>query len=166
MSNLRFKSFFFGIVLTAVLGIEAFAQSPESRLADTCDPSTIKQQSIVSDRELLARAEQRSETLWTKLFEIQLQEIDLQTRLDDLDYRLTPDGIRQALAFVGSVRPMDELRAALRIRLEAEKARVNDLMEHLALARQRVEESIRQTDAEIERLRQRIAQRIKEAELN
>src|SRR5262249_54846466 len=166
MNNLRFKTLFFGILLTVMTGIEAFAQPPESRVPDACDSATFKPQSAVTDRELLARVEQRSEALWAKLFEIQLQEIDLQTRLDDLDYRLTPDGIRQALAFVGSVRPMDELRAALRIRLEAEKARVNDLMEHLALARQRVEESIRQTDAEIERLRQRIAQRIKEAELN
>jgi hypothetical protein len=157
MSNLRFKSFFLGIVLTAVLAIEAFAQSPENRLPETCNPGTIKLQSVVSDRELLARAEQRSETLWAKLFEIQLQEIDLQTRLDDLDYRLTPDVIRQALVFVSSVRPMDELREALRIRLEAEKARVNGLIEHLALARQRVEESIRQTDSEIERLRQQLS---------
>ena len=157
MNNLRFKTLFFGIVLTAMTAIEAFAQPPESRVPEACESTTFKQQSAVTDRELLARVEQRSESLWAKLFEIQMQEIDLQARLDDLDYRLTPDGIRQALAFVGSVRPMDELRDALRIRLEAEKARISGLMENLAQARQRVEESIRQTDAELQRLRQRLS---------
>ena len=157
MNNLRFKTLFFGIVLTAMTGIEAFAQPPESRLPEACDSTAFTHQAAVNDRELLAKVEQRSEALWAKLFEMQMQEIDLQSRLDDLDYRLTPDGIRRALAFVGSVRPMDELRDALRVRLEAEKARISGLMENLAQARQRVEESIRQTDAEVERLRQRLS---------
>ena len=157
MNNLRFKTLFFGIVLSAMTGIEAFAQPTESRAPEACESATFKPQSAVTDRELLARVEQRSEALWAKLFEMQMQEIDLQTRLDELDYRLTPEGIRQALAFVGSVRPMDELREALRIRLEAERTRISGLMQNLAQARQRVEESIRQTDAEIERLRQRIS---------
>jgi len=158
MNNLRFKTLFFGIVLTAMTGIEAFAQPTDSRVPEACESSILKQQSAVTDRELLARVEQRSESLWAKLFEIQMQEIALQTRLDDLDYRLTPDGIRQALAFVGSVRPMDELRDALRIRLEAERGRISGLMENLAQARQRVQDSIRQTDAELDRLRQRLSQ--------
>src|SRR5215831_19342666 len=156
MSNLRLKTLFLGIVLTAMTGIEAFAQPSGSRLPEACESSTFKPQPAVADRELLARVEQRSESLWAKLFEIQMQEIDLQTRLDDLDYRLTPDGIRQALAFVGSVRPMDELRQSLRIRLEAERVRINALLENLAQARQHLEDSIRQTDAELERLRQRL----------
>src|SRR5678815_4537649 len=109
MFKLQLKHFFLASVLTTVMGVESFAQSNESRPPEACESNTLKQQ-VISDRERLARAEQRSDTLWAKLFEIQLQEIDLQTRLDDLDYRLTPDGIRQALAFVGSVRPMDELR--------------------------------------------------------
>jgi len=156
MFKLRLKHFFLASVLTSVIAVEAFAQSNESRLPEACENNTTKQQAM-SNREVLARAEQRSETLWAKLFEIQLQEIDLQTRLDDLDYRLTPDGIRQALAFVGSVRPMDELREALRMRLEGERTRLSALVEHLTLARQRVEESIRQTDSEVERLRNRMS---------
>jgi predicted nucleic acid-binding Zn-ribbon protein len=155
MFKLQLKNLFLASVLTTVIGVEAFAQSNENRLTEACENNTLKQQ-VMSDREQLARAEQRSDTLWAKLFEIQLQEIDLQTRLDDLDYRLTPDGIRQALAFVGSVRPMDELRESLRMRLEAERSRMTALVEHLALARQRVEESIRQTDSEIERLRNQL----------
>ncbi|HKA21650.1 MAG TPA: hypothetical protein VKN18_25460 [Blastocatellia bacterium] len=157
MNNLRFKTLFFGILLTVMTGIEAFAQPPESRVPEACDSATFKPQSAVTDRELLARVEQRSEALWAKLFEIQMQEIDLQARLDDLDYRLTPDGIRQALAFVGSVRPMDELRESLRIRLEGERVRISGLMEQLELSRQRLEDSIRRTDAELERLRQRLS---------
>jgi len=150
------KQFFLASVLTTMVGVEALAQSNENRLPEACENNSSKQH-LVSDREMLARAEQRSETLWAKLFEIQLQELDLQARLDDLDYRLTPDGIRQALAFVGSVRPMDELRDALRTKLEGERSRMNSLMEHLTSARQRIEESISRTDEEIDRLRVRLS---------
>jgi len=45
----------------------------------------------------------------------------------------------------------------LRIRLEAERVRINALLESLAQARQHLEDSIRQTDAELERLRQRLS---------
>ena len=103
----------------------------------------------------MLKAYGRAESLRAKLFDLQLQELDLQAHLDELDYRMTPDGIQRALAFVGSVRPLDELRNALRIRLEGEKARVNRQLELLASSRERLEEAIRDADAEIERLRQR-----------
>ena len=41
-----------------------------------------------------------------------MREFELETRLDELNYQMTPDRIQRALAFVGSVRPMDELRDA------------------------------------------------------
>jgi len=48
---------------------------------------------------------------------------------------------------------MDELRDALRIRLESEKARVNKQLDLLASTRERLEAAIR--EAELERVRQR-----------
>ena len=53
------------------------------------------------------------------------------------------------------MRPMDELRDALRIRLESEKARVNKQLDLLASTRERLEAAIREADAELERVRQR-----------
>jgi predicted nuclease with TOPRIM domain len=88
-----------------------------------------------------------------------MRELDLQTRVDDLDYQLTPDSIQRALAFVGSVRPMDELRDALRVRLESEKARLNKQFELLESRRGRLEAAISEADADVERLRQRLGSR-------
>jgi hypothetical protein len=59
-----------------------------------------------------------------------MKEIELQAQLEDLDYRLLPENIQKALAFVGSVRPMDELREALRIRIENEKVSVAKQNDH------------------------------------
>jgi predicted nuclease with TOPRIM domain len=88
-----------------------------------------------------------------------MRELDLQTCVDDLDYQLTPDSIQRALAFVGSVRPMDELRDALRVRLESEKARLNKQFELLESRRGRLEAAISEADADVERLRQRLGSR-------
>jgi chromosome segregation ATPase len=104
----------------------------------------------------LARAEERAEALRAKLFDLQMQEIELQSRLDHLDYQLTPESIQRALALVGSVRPMDELRDGLRKKLESERARVNKVLEHLASSREQLEAALSRAEAELERLRQRL----------
>jgi hypothetical protein len=83
-----------------------------------------------------------------------MREIELHARLDELDYQMTPESIQQALAFVGSVRPKDELRANLRARLEKEKLRINAQVELLASARAKLEAAICDTAAECARLRQ------------
>jgi hypothetical protein len=51
---------------------------------------------------------------------------------------------------------MDELRDALRARLEGEKARVSNMLELLAARRERLEVAIAEADARVERLRQRL----------
>jgi hypothetical protein len=71
--------------------------------------------------EMLIRAEHRAETLRAQLLDLQMREIELQARLEELDYRLRPENIQSALVFVGSVRPMDELRDDLRISIENAK---------------------------------------------
>jgi septal ring factor EnvC (AmiA/AmiB activator) len=108
------------------------------------------------DVELLTRAENRSDALRAQLLDLQMKEIDLQARLDDLDYRLKPESINQALVFVGSVRPLDELRDDLRARIESEKTRVNAQLELLASTQARIEAAISDADSECARLRQRL----------
>jgi predicted nucleic acid-binding Zn-ribbon protein len=108
------------------------------------------------DLEMLTRAEDRSDALRAQLLDLQMKEIDLQARLDDLDYRLTPENIQQAFALVGSARPMDELRGELRERLESEKSRINAQLDLLAATQARLEAAIRDADADCARLRQRL----------
>ena len=123
-----------GIALMAALAAPAQAQSTQS--------------SII-------RAEQRADALRTQLLEQRARQVDLQDRLDDLDYRMTPEAIQHALAFVGSVRPMDELRAALRTRLENEKARVTKQLSLLEASCERLEAAIAEADRNVEQLRRR-----------
>ena len=108
------------------------------------------------DVEMLSRAEHRGDVLRAQLLDLQMKEIDVQARLDDLDYRLRPESIQQALALFGSPRPMDELRDDLRARLESEKSRANQQLELLAATRARLEAAIRDADAECARLRERL----------
>jgi chromosome segregation ATPase len=125
------------------------------------DSGTIResenQRQSQADVEMLARAENRADALRDQLANLQMREIELQARIDELDYRMKPESIQQVLAFVGSVRPMDELRSNLRGRLEREKSRLNAQLDLLATTRVKLEGAIRDADAECERLRQRIA---------
>ena len=125
------------------------------RVADSFTARDQRDQAQI-DVELLTRAENRSDALRAQLLDLQMKEIDLQARLDDLDYRLRPESLAQALVFVGSVRPMDELRDDLRGRIESEKTRTNAQLELLASTQARIEAAISDADSECARLRQRL----------
>lgn len=140
------KRFVIGLFIALLLAASGFAQTAARDRRD---------QALI-DAELLTRAENRSDALRGQLLDLQMKEIDLQARLDDLDYRLRPESLNQALVFVGSVRPMDELRDDLRARVESEKTRTNAQLELLAATRARLEVAISDADAECERLRQRL----------
>jgi len=154
MLNLQMTRLLAGLFLALVIGAPALAQSGESRPPDEGDRPTLRSQAKgLIERDVLARAEERAENLRARLFEVQMQELDLQNQLDYLDFRLTPDSIQRALAFIGSPRPMDELRDGLRARLENEKQRVNKRLEFLVASRERLEAEIKRADAEVERIR-------------
>jgi hypothetical protein len=127
MCKIQITRFLLGFSVALAMAAASMAQSQESRSSDGCERNglTAKANSHI-DLEMATRAEQRVESLRAQLFDLEMIELELQARVDDLDYQLTPDGIQRALAFVGSVRPMDELRDALRVRLEGEKARRRD----------------------------------------
>lgn len=88
---LRFGRFLLGISLALVMAAPGLAQSSGSRRSDGCERNTLtaKASSFI-DLELVPRAEQRAEALRTRLFDVQMREMDLATQLDDLDYQLTP----------------------------------------------------------------------------
>lgn len=140
MLKIKMRSFFAALVLVLVVSAEGLSQAPPDGYS--------------TDSDRFQRAEQRVDQLRAKLFELETREMDLLARLDDLDYRLTPEAIQRALAFVGSPRPMDEFREALRIRLEDQRARVNRQLELVSASREKVVWAIREAEAELERIRQ------------
>jgi hypothetical protein len=156
MYKKQFMIILIGLFLTAMTASQCFAQSSGRQPSDAPEPVKVKT-SVVLDPDALAKAEERAETLRVKLFDVQMREMDLQAAIEDMDYRLTPEGIDRALAFVGSVNSMDELRNALRTRLESEKARLNRRLELLTENRERLEAAITRADEQVERLRQRLS---------
>lgn len=155
MCKILIRNFLFGLLLAVAFATPTVAQSSRSDQSDLWVTAYEPQSRGLSSRELLMRAEQRAEDLRNKLFDLQSREFALQARLDELDYQMTPEAIQRTLVFVSSVRPLDELRDALRTRLEGEKARVNKQLELLVATRDKLESTIREADAEVARLRQR-----------
>ena len=156
MNRTRIKIFLAGLFIAAPLAAQGFAQTPETRPADESERIIAKASAPMTDWERLQRAEDRAEELRTKLLAVQVRELDLQFRIDTLDFRMTPEGIRLALAFEGSVKPMDELRHQLRVSLEAQKAAATRIAEGVAAIREQLAESLRETEVEVERIRQRM----------
>jgi septal ring factor EnvC (AmiA/AmiB activator) len=112
-------------------------------------------QRTLVDLERLSRAEQRSADLWKQLREVEAQQADLQSRLEEISYNLRPENIDRSVAGFGSMRP-EELREQRRKSLENEKARVQKQLDQLAANHSRLETAIAGADAEIERLRTRL----------
>ena len=154
MLKFQMKSFLAALVLTLALSAEGLSQGPENREMDASNGTMMDAPDARSiDNDRLARAEQRVDQLRAKLFELETREMDLLARLDDLDYRLTPEAVQRALAFVGSPRPMDEFREALRIRLESQRARINRQLELVLASREQLEWAVREAEAELDRIR-------------
>ena len=138
-------------IFVTLVSAPVFAQSSAQTLNRD---NNVSRSSVRNTRniEQLSRAEERAATLQTRVLELQMRELELQRRVSELEYQATPDAIQRALAFVGSVRPMDELRDALRKRCEEEKARVSKQLELLIATRQRLEVSLAAAQTEIQRL--------------
>ena len=155
ISRKQLGRYFVGLFFSIAIASEALAQS-SSGAERREDCSLDDRASSLITVDWLARAEQRVEALRTRLLEIQMNELEVQGRIEELDYQLRPDRIQQALAFVGSPRPMDELRGELQKRLEYEKARVTRQLELLASNRERLESTIHTAERDIERVRQQL----------
>jgi predicted nucleic acid-binding Zn-ribbon protein len=146
----RFSKFLLaGSFVVFTLAANSFGQP-----ADDSD----QQSRVVTTRDLLVRAEQRADELRARLFDLQSKEIALQSRIDDINYRMTPEAMQRALVFVSSVRPLDDLRAEMRAQLESERARVAKQLELVKQSEEKLEVSIREADKQAEQLRQRLNQ--------
>lgn len=92
-------------------------------------------------------AADKSANLRSQLADVEAKQLELQTRLKDLDEQLKPENISSALAGVGSTHPED-LREQRRRQLEIERNGVQAQINLLATSHARLETAIANTDAE------------------
>jgi len=124
------------------------------KLNDKLTQMEESQRSLV-DLERLSRAETRSAALRTELRDVQAKEADLEARAEDVDYALKPENIERATAGYGTTHP-EEVREQRRKQLESEKQRLRKQLDQLAISHARLDEAIATSDAEIDRLREKL----------
>ncbi len=112
----------------------------------------LKQKRLSMNLEILIKAEQRAESLRKQAFEMLEKENTIKTRLDQLENDLRPESVDRSVAFAGSLRPED-LRAARKKSLEAERANLQNLLNELQRTRSNLDLNVQKSDALVERLR-------------
>jgi hypothetical protein len=114
-----------------------------------------KQNRLAQSLDVLTRAEQRAEALRKQLLELIEKETVVKTRLLQIDEEMRPESIERALNPIGSTRTV-ELRDSRRRILENERKGFDSLLMQTAQSRVRLEDDVKQADAMVARLRQRI----------
>ena len=124
----------------------------ESKPTDGAD----KQRNPISaNLELLARAEERAEVLRKQLIELLEKETAFKNRMAQIDEDIRPENIERSLSGYGTTRT-PELREVRRRSLETERRGLDSLLSVTTPGRMRLEEDVRQADALVTRLRQRL----------
>jgi hypothetical protein len=110
---------------------------------------------IASSFDLLARAEQRAETLRRELLERIEKETSIKSRLVQIDEDMRPESVERALNPYGTTRTV-ELRENRRRVLENDRRGFEALLSQITQSRARLEEDVRQADSLVVRIRQRV----------
>lgn len=119
-----------------------------------------KDRLVDSTQDKLEKEQQRAEALHAQLLGTMEKEAALQARVDQFDQQLLPDNIDRSLAGVGSLHPEDA-REALRRRLTSEKRRVQSQLDLLHQDHTRLQASLADSDAAIQRLRLRLSEAVR-----
>ncbi len=104
---------------------------------------------------LLAQAEQRAEMLRKQLLDLIEKETQYQIRITQLDEDMRPDNIERQLNSYGTTRTA-EMRETRRRVLETERRGYQNLLTLVSGNRIHLEEDLKQADALVARLRQRL----------
>ncbi|HJS52632.1 MAG TPA: hypothetical protein VJ781_12085, partial [Pyrinomonadaceae bacterium] len=80
------------------------------------------------------------------------KENTIKTKLEQIENDLRPESIERSLAFVGSLRP-EELRAARRKSLEAERSNLQTLLVEIQRTRTSVDTNVQKADQLVDRIR-------------
>ncbi|HUS12109.1 MAG TPA: hypothetical protein VMZ30_16710 [Pyrinomonadaceae bacterium] len=92
-------------------------------------------------------AQEKAANLRAQLSEVETKQAGLQTHLQELEEKLKPENIENALAGVGSTRPED-LREQRRRQLEIERNGVQKQLDLLATSHSRLETAIAKAEAD------------------
>ena len=114
-----------------------------------------KQSPLAQSLDILTRAEQRAETMRRQLLEMTEKETAYRTRIMQLDDDMRPDSIDRALSGVGTTRTPD-LRDLRRRQLDNERRGVEIILGQASTSRIRLEDDLKQADALVARIRQRL----------
>jgi hypothetical protein len=105
--------------------------------------------------EILTKAEQRAEAMRKELLERIEREATLRSRLAVNDEEIRPENIERALNPIGSTRTV-EMRETRRKVLENDRRGFESLLVQTYQSRVRLEDDVRQADALVSKLRQRL----------
>jgi hypothetical protein len=108
------------------------------------------------------KAEQRAESLRKERFELIEKENAMHSRLDQIDVDIRPEMIDRSVAMAGSLRP-EELREARRKSLAAEKQNLTNLLNEIAITKNRLEQDILRAEALVEKIRVKLDKDIDDA---
>jgi len=121
-----------------------------------------RQKLLLTNLDILTKAEQRSESLRKQRFDMIDKENSIRARLDQIDVDIRPEMIERSVAVMGSLRP-EELREAKRKSLDAERRNLQNLLNDVVTARTNLDADLVRSDALIEKLRVRLDKDIDDA---
>ena len=120
---------------------------------------TEKQQRFVMGLEILVRSEQRVATLQKAHTELIEKQIQVRSRLTQIDLDLRPQSIERTTAFEGSTQTV-EIRENRRDRLLAEQRSLTQLMQQVERNVAEAEAGLREAQAHVARLRRMLLPQI------
>lgn len=111
---------------------------------------------LTNSLNLLTLAEQRAEIMRRQLLEMTEKESFYKNRLISIDESSRPESIDRSLALLGTTTSTTDLRDTRRRVLDNERNGVLSLLNQTAQSRIRLEDDLKQADALVARLRQRL----------
>jgi hypothetical protein len=121
-----------------------------------------KQKMLLTNLDILTKAEQRAEALHKQRFELIEKENTIRQRLDQIEVESRPEMIERSVATAGSLRP-EELREAKRKSLDAEKRNLQSLLTDITATRSSLDQSVQRADALVEKIRTKLEKDIDDA---
>lgn len=143
------------LTLDATLGDIAEKLIPVFTRAREAAAASETQQGISRSFALLTQSEQRAEMLRRQLLELIEKETLYRTKITQIDEDARPENVERTLNPYGTTRTV-ELRDTRRRVLETERRGFQSLLALTADNRNRLEEEVRQADALVQKLRQRL----------